>query len=171
MFGLFLKATLAVLLAYSVRGQSIIYMDYTNGWSLQLPFTSNGIAESRDGGDTFSYSTVAAGSFSFGVDWNNDATDQFTINLPPAITLTPLNNATFCTPILYNPILFTSASVNACNYVASWNTSFAGVGTIQYEDPVSPGQSDAVSVFSPRRQWLATRSSWASVASRTRCTG
>jgi hypothetical protein len=64
-----------------------------------------------------------------------------------AATVTPTNDVTFCKPILFTPIVFTNDSVHTCNYTVSWTTSFSGVGTIEYEDPVSPGQSDAVSVF------------------------
>ena len=147
--GRVLLAALVFLLASvaSAQNTTIIYMDYTSGFSTILPAPSvNAIADSR------TYNTNRPGSYRFGVDWNNDASDAYTITIPPTITVTAENDITFCTPNSTrtppNQITFTAASPHQCNYTAAWTNPFAGVLTVTYNGGPNTGKgSDAISTF------------------------
>ena len=133
--------------ASTAAAQSIIYMDYTSGYHTILPNTQ--ITAAYD----FTYNTNNAGSYRFGVDWNNDATDQYTINLPSFISITPENSPAFCTPNSTtsppNQITFLIDTVHQCNYTASWKTPFSGVLTVTYNTGPNTdnSRSNAISTF------------------------
>ena len=147
MLSLLFKLALVFVLAAVVRAQNgtIIYMDYTAGFSTVLP-TSLVTAVIEH-----TYSTSAPGSFRFGVDWNNDLTDQFTITIPPTVNLS--TTVSFCQPSSStnppNQITFTTTSVHQCNYTVTWTTGFAGVMTVTYDGGPNTGniRSDAISTF------------------------
>jgi hypothetical protein len=132
----------------SAQNSTIIYWDYTSGFQTTLPNTAvTAVAE-------HTYSTSVDGSYRFGVDWNNDATDQFTINVPSVagFTVTPENNIAFCTPNSTatppNQITFTMTSPHICNYTVSWlGTKFTAVLTVTYDGGTGNPKSDAISTF------------------------
>ncbi len=133
---------LLVVVVVTVRGQSIIYMDYTSGFSTTLPAPSvSSISE-------HTYSTTSPGSFRFGVDWNNDLDDMFSIVIPSTVNLTSLDP--FCIPTnSSDQITFTKDTPHQCNYTVNWTTPFNGVMTVTYDGGPNTGnvRSDAISTF------------------------
>jgi hypothetical protein len=128
---------------------SIIYMDYTSGFMTQLPKTQlTAVSE-------HTYTTGPNGSYRFGVDWNNDATDHFTLTIPPTPLLTVVaeNDVAFCTPNSTtsppNQITFTSTSTHQCNYTVSWTGPVSAVLTVTYTSGPNQGNSasDVISTF------------------------
>ena len=150
MLAKYLKAALVFVLASVATAQNstIIFMDYTSGYSTTLP-SSQVNAQA----DPHIYSTNRPGNFTFGVDWNNDATDQFTITVSPGVLVTATSTVSFCTPNSTttppNQITFTTTSPHICNYTASWTTSFSGLLTVTYNGGPNTGniRSDAISTF------------------------
>ena len=143
MLGKYLKAALVFVLASAASAQTIIYMDYTSGFSTILPSNMVNVAQ-----DSRIYNTNQPGSYSFGVDWNNDASDLFTITASsPLITVTAQNSAAFC--LTGTQVTFTMASVHTCNYTASWTTPFSGNIIVAYGTGpnVNSERTDAVSTF------------------------
>ena len=143
MLAKYLKAALVFVLASAASAQTIIYMDYTSGFSTILPSNMVNVAQ-----DTRTYNTHTPGSYSFGVDWNNDASDIYTITASsPLITLTAQNSPTTC--FTNTSVTFTNTSVHTCNYTASWTTPFSGNIIVAYGTGPDVGnqRTDAVSTF------------------------
>ena len=141
---------LLLLLPYptSAQDSTIIWEDYTNPWWIMLPAPSvNAIANPHV------YNTNQAAGFRFGVDWNNDAQDQFTITTPSTVTVTSTNDQAFCTPNPNthppNQITFTFTSPHQCNYSVNWTQPFSGVMTVTYNGGPNTDniRSNAVSIF------------------------
>ena len=140
-----------LLLSSFTSAQSIIYMDYTSGFNTTLPNAMVSAVPEH------TYTTGGAGSYRFGVDWNNDATDQFTITIPSTfVTVTAENDVAFCTPSTTtnppNQITFTMTSPHQCNYTVSWVGSFNAILTVTYNGGPNTGnaRSDAIStIFVP----------------------
>ena len=132
----------------SLTAGQIIYMDYTSGFSTPLP---GGIENIQV--DSQTYNTITPGSYSFGVTWNGDLQDEFTLDVPVNVMVTPLNNAQFCTPNQTtsppNQVTFTAFTPRQCNYTASWQSPFIGVLSVEYQaDPNSADESsDDISTF------------------------
>jgi hypothetical protein len=144
----YLKAALVFVLASVATAQnsSIIFMDYTSGFSTVLPLPNvNAIADTRV------YNTNGPGVFRFGVDWNNDAQDSYNIVSPVfATVVAEAPNAQFCTPNGTNTeITFTQTSPHQCNYTVFWNVSFSGLMTVTYNGGPNTGsqRSDAITIF------------------------
>ena len=147
MLSLLIKLALVFVLASMARAQNgtIIYMDYTSGFSTILPVPIvNAVAE-------HTYNTNLPGSYRFGVDWNNDLTDQFTIDAPQTVTVT--TTVAFCMPSSAttppNQITFTASTIHQCNYSVTWTAPFSGVLTVTYNGGPNTGniRSDAISTF------------------------
>jgi len=83
MLGQYLKAALVFVMASAASAQTIIYMDYTSNFSTVLPQPQVNAQQ-----DSMTYNTNKAGSYRFGVDWNQDATDMV-CTLHPYISTTP----------------------------------------------------------------------------------
>ena len=127
----------------TISNSTIIYFDYTSGFKTVLPAAStSAIADAT-------YSTNRPGSYQFGVDWNGDALDQFTIVIPSTLLQVTATgpNAAYCTP--NQTILFTLTSPHICNYTANWTFPFSGILTVTYQDQTgSTGvRADSISTF------------------------
>jgi hypothetical protein len=137
-----LSAAMVFVLASVASAQTIIYQDYTSGFSTVLP------AAITSGVDTI-YNTHYTGSYRFGVDWNGDANDTFTINFPNQVSILAENNASFCNPLTaQTQIVFGPTGVHQCNYTVSWTVGFFAILTVTYDssNPDVAGYSDALSV-------------------------
>ena len=139
----FCMPALVFVFASIASAQTIIYMDYTSGFSTILPSNMVNVAQ-----DSRIYNTNRPGSYSFGVDWNNDASDNFTITpSSPLIQITALNSPAFCAT--NTTVTLTNTSVHTCNYTVSWTTLFTGNVIVTYGTSfnVSGERTDAISTF------------------------
>lgn len=140
----FILAFFAIVAA-TTSAQSIVYQDYTSGVSFILPTVSpqNQVTD-------FSYDTTHPGQFSFGVDWNGDADDLYSITLPSVLSLTVLNDVLFCTPnIGTSQVILSVATVLACNYTVAYPIAFSGVMSVNYltgANVVNP-REETINVF------------------------
>ena len=140
----FLRAALVLVLASAASAQTIVYMDYTSGFSVVLPNSFGPVVNQ----DSRIYNTFRPGSYSFGVDWNNDASDLFTITASsPSINVVAQNSPAFCST--NTTVTFTNTSVHTCNYTVSWTVQLSGNVIVAYGTGpnVLVDRTDAISTF------------------------
>jgi len=129
----FSAALVFILLGVASAANQIIFDDFTSGVTFSLPPGLNNPADTD-----VTYHTNTPGSFTFGLSWNGDQADDFSIALAslPALSLQVLNNQAVCA------LAPTGVTLNAanpqCNYTLSWTQAFFGVLSITYNTGDSP---------------------------------
>ena len=109
------------------RPVHLVPCDWTRGVTCVLPNTTGGSAT------VASYDTTTTRSFRFGVKWDHNHTDSYSITYSSSAKLYPENNLTFCSPLASNYITFnTTITPRQCNYTVNWTSTFTGTLNVTY---------------------------------------
>jgi hypothetical protein len=144
-----LLSLLLVLPSAVHSSNAIIFDDFTRGVTFSLPNGTN-----NPGDSDLTYYTNLVSNFTFGLDWNGDASDEFSIAVSalPQLKLKALNNPKVCNLAHAGGAgVVLNATNPACNYTASWTTPFSGVLSITYNtgnSPVTPSSQQISIPFS-----------------------
>jgi len=128
-----------------VSGNGMIFTDFTSNVSFTL---LAGTGNPTDNDTT--YNTSLPGGFTFGLHWNGDEADDFSIaaiGLTGKLIITPLNDVGFCA--LTSSGVTLNATIQQCNYSATWGRAFGGVMSITYNTGNSPGNPSAQQISIP----------------------
>lgn len=128
-----------------VSGNGMIFSDFSSNVSFTL---MAGTGNPTDNDTT--YNTSLPGGFTFGLHWNGDQADDFSIaavGLTGKLTITPLNDVGFCS--LSPSGVTLNATIQQCNYSATWGRAFGGVMSITYNTGSSPGTASAQQISIP----------------------
>ena len=123
----------------------LIFTDYTSGVSFTLPTGLTNIADSD-----LPYSTSSAGQLQIGLNFNNDAADEFSLAFSslPQLSVVSTNNPQQCGLTGSGVVL--NASNPHCNYTVAWSgLPFTGVLSITYNTGATDGPSSAQQISIP----------------------
>ena len=128
-----LALSLLLLASSPAVSGNLIFVDYTDGfeYSLQPGFSSLFDHTYLTGG--------GPGSISFGVFWNSDPSDYFSLSASTVLNVTVLNGPVQCSAVSVQ----LNASVSSCSYTAAWTQPVTTLLSIAYNNGNSQSPSAA----------------------------